>query len=94
MTRGKLEIIADVRRFVTEHFLFGDGSRLQNETQLLESGIIDSTGVLDIVEFLETTYSFHIHDQELVPLNLNSIVNLAEFVCRRTQTRDTTAQQT
>ena len=74
--------IADqVRHFVVENFLFGDDSDLRdNEQSFLESGIVDSTGVLELVAFLESDYDIKIADDELVPQNLDSIAKIAAFV--------------
>jgi acyl carrier protein len=69
-----------IRQFILVNFLFGDGSRLFDSTPFLESGIVDSTGLLEIIEFLETTFNITIEDQELRSVNLNSIDNIVRFV--------------
>jgi acyl carrier protein len=70
-----------IRDFVIKNFLFGDaGGTLTGKTLLLETGIVDSTGFLEIIEFLETTFSITIEDQELRSVNLNSIDNIVRFV--------------
>ena len=70
----------DIRGFVDENFLFGGIDDLQNDDSFLESGIIDSTGVLELVVFLEDRFSISIDDEELVPENLDSITRLIDFV--------------
>jgi acyl carrier protein len=72
--------ISEIRAFIVETFLFGDGSRIENRTPLLESHIVDSTGILVIVEFLEDRYGIQVEDSELVPDNLNSIANISRFL--------------
>lgn len=74
------DYISNVREFVVENFLFGDGDRLQEESSFLEEGIIDSTGILELVMFLEETYGIKIQDDELVPENLDNLRNIARFL--------------
>lgn len=70
-----------VRDFINENFLFGQGvDTLANDDSFLENGIIDSTGVLELVAFLEQTYPVTILDEELIPDNLDSINNLVRFI--------------
>jgi acyl carrier protein len=75
--------IQDIRSFIVETFLFGDGARLSDTTPLLDSHIIDSTGVLEIVAFLEQRFGIRVEDKELVPENLNSISSIATFLDRK-----------
>ena len=70
-----------IREFVNENFLFGQGvEKLSNTDSFLESGIIDSTGVLELVTFIEETFPVAIDDDELIPDNLDSIDNLVRFI--------------
>jgi acyl carrier protein len=72
---------ADLRSFLAENFLLGEEFRgLPGSASLIEAGIIDSTGVLELVGFLEETYDIEITDSELVPENLDSIDNVIRFV--------------
>ena len=74
-----------VRDFIVTNFLFGDQERLaSNDESLLAQGIIDSTGVLELVFFLETTYGIQVDASELIPANLDSINKAAAFVERKT----------
>jgi acyl carrier protein len=79
----KKEIGQLIRNFIVEGFLFGESNNLSDSDSLLEKGIIDSTGVLELVAFIEETYGFKLKDEELIPDNLDSIVNIVEFVSRR-----------
>jgi acyl carrier protein len=72
-----------VREFVVENFLFGDGEALRDDTSFMEDGIIDSTGILELVFFLEETFGFSVEDDELVPENMDSLQNIARFVDRK-----------
>jgi len=76
-----------VRRFIIENFLYGDdGEGFTDDASFLEEGIIDSTGVLELITFLEDEFHLQIDDGELVPENLDSVNNVAGFLaakCRR-----------
>ena len=74
----------DIRKFLSEAFFLGDDpSQLPSSSSLIESGIIDSTGVLELVGFLEEQYDIRINDDELVPENLDSVDNIVRFVDRK-----------
>ncbi len=75
---------AKVRSFIVDNFLFGDASGLEDHASLLDKGIIDSTGILELVEFLTEEFSISIADEELVPENLDSIDNVTAFLRRKT----------
>jgi acyl carrier protein len=83
MTDQQLSIEQDVRNFVISNFLFGVDNGLTTEQSFLSTGIIDSTGVLELVAFLEDTYQMKIADNELVPENLDSLQNVTGFVGRK-----------
>jgi acyl carrier protein len=72
---------ADIRSFLAENFLLGEELRgLPGSASLIEAGIIDSTGVLELVGFLEERYGIEITDHELIPENLDSIDNVVRFL--------------
>lgn len=71
---------SEVREFIIENFLFGNGEVLGDDTSFMENGIIDSTGILELVMFLEQTYGIKIEDDELVPENLDSLKNIDSFL--------------
>jgi acyl carrier protein len=74
----------DIKDFVISNFLYGqDGGSLANDQSLLENGIIDSTGVLELVAFLEQRFGIAVADRELLPENLDSIQNASGFVTRK-----------
>ena len=72
-----------IRAFIIDNFLFGDDDGLQDETSFLEEGIIDSTGVLELVTFLEEEFEITIDDEELIPENLDSIDNVTGYLERK-----------
>ncbi len=74
------DIREKVRAFIVEHFLFGQGTDLKDHTSFLEKGIIDSTGVLELIMFLEQTFSIKIDADETLPDNLDSIDVICVFV--------------
>jgi acyl carrier protein len=69
-----------VRLFIVDNFLFGDASKLSSDTLLIEKGIIDSTGVLELVAFLEDNFNFTIKDEELVQDNFASLNAIEKFL--------------
>ncbi len=76
-----MEVRTDIRNFILDNFMMGrDSQELTDSGSLLELGIIDSTGVLELVGFLEGKYSFEVEDSELVPENLDSVDNLIKYV--------------
>lgn len=78
-----MQIRETLRNFVTENFLYGRGGDLKDDDSFLDSGIIDSTGVLELVSFIEESFGIKVQDSELVPENLDSIQRVTEFVERR-----------
>lgn len=72
-----------VREFIVENFLFGDGEALRQDTSFMEEGIIDSTGILELVFFLEESFGINVEDHELVPENMDSLDSIAGFIDRK-----------
>lgn len=79
-----MDVAAIIRQFIVENFLFEESDSLKEETSFLESGIIDSTGILELVAFIEETFEFKLEDEDLVPENLDSIANVVGFLKRKT----------
>lgn len=78
------EISQAVRRFISENFMFkDDGNGIAPDASLLEAGIIDSTGVLELICFLESTYDIQVADDEMLPENLDSIRAITGYVGRK-----------
>ena len=76
-------ITEQVRAFVTNNYLLGQGDRLRDEQSFLESGIIDSTGVLELVSFLEEQFGITVEEEELTPDNLDSVSFIAAYLERK-----------
>lgn len=75
-----MDIQQSIRAFITENFYVPDDAHLEDVTSLIDSGVVDSTGVLEIVAFLEKEFSITIPDGDIVPSNLDSISRIAAYV--------------
>ena len=74
-------IETEVYQFVLENFLFGDESRaLGLEQSFLDSGVVDSTGVLELIAFAEEQFGIEVRDEDLLPENFDSIRNLSTYI--------------
>ncbi|BDD87598.1 acyl carrier protein [Desulfofustis limnaeus] len=81
------DTIEKIRAFIFEHFLFdADADALVNDASFLEQGIIDSTGILELVDWLEETFAISVEDEELIPENLDSVVKVAAYIERKQST--------
>ncbi len=78
-----MEVKAKVREFIGENFYVSDPAMLGDDASFLEQGIVDSTGILEVVSFLEGEFGIEIDDDDLVPENLDSIAAVAAFVARK-----------
>ena len=72
-----------VRQFVLKNFPLARRQRVTDDASLLESGIVDSTGVLELVGFIQTEFDVTVSDEELLPENFESISRMATFVERK-----------
>ena len=73
-----------IRAFIVDNFLYGDADGLKDDTSLLEEGIIDSTGILELVDFIESRFGISMRDDEMVPENIDSIENVASYLHHKT----------
>ncbi len=73
-----------IRTFIVENYLFGDEEGLEESTSFLDEGIVDSTGILELIEFISQEFSIKVEDDELIPENLDSIDNVSAFIRRKT----------
>lgn len=72
-----------IRAYIVDSFLLGDDDGLDDDASLIEAGVVDSTGIVEIVTYLEETFGIEVDDDDLVPENLDSISRLAAFVDRK-----------
>lgn len=78
------EMIDRIRAYLQENFLFNtDPGALGNDDSFLEKGILDSTGVLEVVSWIEETYGVKVADEEMIPDNLDSVSRLSAFIQRK-----------
>ena len=78
------EIDSTLRNFVIQNFLYGDrNAALDNNDSFLEKGIVDSTGVLELVSYLEETFGIKVEDEEIIPDNFDSIATLTRYIERK-----------
>jgi len=76
--------IADmVREFIIEEILFGESEKLADDMSFYETGIIDSTGILEIISFIEKTFNIDVEDDELIPENFDNVQCIARFLERK-----------
>jgi len=81
-----LDIRIEIKNFINENFMMGrDPGELSDSVSLLELGIIDSTGVLELVNFIEETFKITIDDDELTPENLDTIDRMFDYISRKKQ---------
>jgi acyl carrier protein len=73
----------ELRTFVVNNFLFGKDETLNDNDSFMEKGIIDSTGILELLSFIEEKYGIKVEDHEVVPENLDSINLLVDFVRKK-----------
>lgn len=78
-----METKDQIRSFLATNFYLADPAALADDTSLLDQGLIDSTGVLEVIEYLEGTFDLTVEDAEMVPENLDSIERIAAFVHRK-----------
>jgi len=78
-----MSLAADLRSFVINNFLLGRDESLKDDDSFLDQGIIDSTGILELVAHLEETYEIEITEAELIPDNLDSINRIVAYLSRK-----------
>ncbi len=85
MNRGAIvSITAQVKRYILSNFLFTeDESALAEDASLVGQKIVDSTGVLELIMYIEDTWGIKIADEEMVPENLDTVERIARFIERR-----------
>jgi acyl carrier protein len=82
-------IRTELTEFIVTNFLFGDVTAVpKDDDALVEEGIIDSTGILELIEFLESHFGVEVSEAETVPENLGSILSITEFVMSKLSVRE------
>lgn len=79
-----MSVEQNIKNFIIENFIIdGNIDQLNNDQSFLESGIIDSTGILELVSFIEEHYDITIEDEELIPDNLDTVNNVVKFINKK-----------
>lgn len=78
-----MELKEQIRTFLTSNYYVTDLAALDDDASLLDRGIVDSTGMLDIILFIEETFDIKVEHNEMLPDNLDSINRIANFVTRK-----------
>ena len=82
-----MDNIKKMKEFVINNFMFGKGDSLENDTDFFEKGIIDSTGTLELVSFIEENYNISVLDNELIKENLSSLTKVNEYIKNKLATK-------
>ena len=81
-----MSIEEKLRGYILDNFLFTDDqSELSSEDSFMEKGILDSSGILEVIFFLEEEFKVQVEDDEMIPENLDSVNNLIAFVEKKTK---------
>lgn len=72
-----------VRQFIAENFYIADPAEIGDDVSLISNGYVDSTGMLEVIAFLESTYGIAVEQTEITPANLETVANIAAFVGRK-----------
>lgn len=72
-----------IRAHIADNFLLGEDDGFDNSESLLDAGVVDSTGVMELAVFLEQTFSIKVNDEDFIPENLDTIANMVAFVHRK-----------
>ncbi len=78
-----IDIKLKLREFIKNNFLLGKDNGLKDEDSFMGKGIVDSTGILEVVSFVEETFALKIPDEDLLPDNLDSINNLVVYITKK-----------
>ena len=73
----------EIRKFIIDKFYVASPAALSDDASLLDEGIMDSTGVLEVITFIEGSFGLHVEDEEMLPDNLDSIARITAFVARK-----------
>jgi acyl carrier protein len=78
-----MDIQQQIREYIVDNILFGDGKNLQPDTSFQEEGVFDSMGLLELIAFLEDTYDISVEDDDLTIENLGSVQDVSRLVQRK-----------
>jgi acyl carrier protein len=78
-----MDVRQRTRSFIEQNYYVGDGEPLSDEASLIRTGVVDSTGILEIIAFVESEFGLEVEDRDAIPANLESIARIAAFVERK-----------
>jgi acyl carrier protein len=79
-----MSIKEQVRNFILTNYLFtGDQSKLSDTDSLMQNGVLDSTGILELIMFVEEAFGIKVADDEMVPAHLDSVQNIVSYIERK-----------
>jgi acyl carrier protein len=78
-----MEVNEKIRNFIGQNFFAASGIEFADNASLLDLGIIDSTGVLELVSFIESEFNIAVSDSEIIPENLDSISSVRSFIAKK-----------
>ena len=78
-----IDVREQVRQFIAENFYVSDAAAIEDDTSLISNGYVDSTGMLEVITFLEERYRISIGDTEMTTANLETIGRIAGFIARK-----------
>lgn len=82
-----------VRQFLLDNFLMGSGAQINDDTSFMKNHILDSSGFMELILFLEENFGVKVEDAELLPENLDSLLNIEAFVGRKLLVQPSVAAQ-
>jgi acyl carrier protein len=82
-----MDLEINIRSFIRERFLFDPNAELDRSQSLMRTGVLDSTGVIELVMYIEETFGIKVADEEMIAQNLDTIADIARFVEQKTTTR-------
>ena len=77
------EVKETIKAFIIDNFLFGSSDGFSDDTSFMEEGIIDSTGILELIDFIEEKYLISVEDDEMIPENLDSLNNVTAYLSKK-----------
>lgn len=83
-----MEVSKQIKEFIIENFLFGESNHFDESTDLFEKGILDSTGIIELVSFIEKTFNISIEDEELVVDNFSSLNHITKYLQSKVSLKD------
>lgn len=86
--KGLVDIGHDVKRFILDNFMYGyDESQLSDDTSFLKAGVLDSTGIMEMIELVEREFGIEVRDSEILPENFDSISSISRYIRKKQMKR-------